>query len=188
MRVLILAHPRSGTAYAAHCFQRCGWDVGHERIGADGISSWMWAVESSDVPWGAARVGEFENVLHILRNPAACVSSVAYVERASEDWRRRYIPIPEDCEAIERAVWSIAGWSRLIRDKTPPNITAQLEHVERAVAKITGAEELGAGAPKINGRMHATLTADQIKATHWVYPETAVLWDKITADYEGAGL
>ena len=188
MRVLVLGHPRSGTGYAAHCFTRAGWDVGHEQVRRDGIASWMWAVESLFVPCGDARDRgyQFDNVLHILREPAACVSSVAYTERISGTWRSQHISIPPDAGPIERAIWSIHGWSRLITDSTPPTHTAQTEQIERAVEEITGSPPLEPSDSARNARPHPFRPADEIKATPWVYPETATLWDRITADYEAA--
>jgi hypothetical protein len=189
MRVLIVGHPRSGTTYAGHCFRRtAGWKVGHETPQADGVSSWMWAVRSWYSPNGKPR-GDTPlppAVLHILREPARCVSSVRYVEGGSENWRRNFIKIPgTECGAVERAVWSIYGWTRLIRENTHPTHVAQTERVERAVAQITGFEELGVD-QYLNTQPHPRLSADQIKAMTWVYPETAIMWDHIQADYEEA--
>ena len=189
MRVLVLGHPRSGTGYTAHCFRQCGWDVGHEKRGRDGIASWMWAAPGEwSVPWGDPR-GDTplpETVLHIMRNPAACVSSVAYTELNSEPWRSGWIRIPEDCGVIERAVWSIYGWSQLIESNHPTH-WAQLEWVEKTVRRITGVKPRGLPA-SVNSRMHCQVSADEIKATPWVRPETAQMWDRITADYYGACL
>lgn len=189
MRVLIVGHPRSGTAYAAECFERtAGWEVGHELVRDDGIASWMWAAPSYWAPWGPAR-GDTKLppvVLNILREPHKCVSSVAHVEEGSEEWRRNWIKLPDNgCGAIERAVWSVYGWTRLIKTQTPPTHTAQTEHVERAVAEITGEERLGCSG-YLNNRAHPRFSADEIKATTWLHPETASLWDCIQSDYADA--
>jgi hypothetical protein len=187
MRVLVLGHPRSGTGYTALCFRQCGWEVGHEKVERDGISSWMWAVEANAVPWGDPRGDTLlpEVVLHVLRDPAACVSSVAYTEHGSEKWRAKWIRIPEGCGSIERAVWSIHGWSRLIESNHPTHRT-KIEEVERVVSEITGAGMLPPGVHRFNARAHREISADEIKATPWVYPETAQLWDRICADYAEA--
>ena len=39
--ILAVGHPRCGTGYAASLLQQFGLDVGHERAGRDGLSSWM---------------------------------------------------------------------------------------------------------------------------------------------------
>lgn len=186
MRVVVLAHPRSGTCYAAHCFQSAGWNVEHETLGHDGIASWMWAVVSREVPWGAARfpahIGA-PNVLHIMREPAAAVSSIAYTEMNTEEWRAKWVPIPRDAGDVERAVWSYLGWNLLIQAQGPTH-RAQLEHVELAVNAVTENSRWRPPEGKRNDRMHAVLSADQIKATPWVHPVTAQLWDRVNAMYE----
>jgi hypothetical protein len=188
MRVVVLGHPRSGTGYTAHCFRQSGLAVGHEKLGRDGIASWMWAVPADPVPWGCPRgaIPLPETVLHVLREPAACVSSVAHTEYRSEEWRRRWIKIPEGCEHVERAVWSLFGWARLI-EQSHPTHTAQLENIERVVKEITGRAPAAPSVIWFNTRSHRKISADEIKATPWVYPETAQMWDRICADYAEAG-
>jgi len=187
MRVVVLAHPRSGTGYVADCFRRCGWKVGHEFVKADGIASWMWAVDSATVPWGDSRGATPlpKNVLHVIREPAACVASVALTESRSEEWRRDWITLPVDCGDVERAVWSVHGWSRLIEEIRPTH-TAKLEDVERVVGEIIGAPAPEPSPHLFNARAHRRISADKIKATPWVYPETAQLWDRIQSDYAEA--
>ena len=190
MRVLIVGHPRSGTGYAAHCFRQCHWRVGHEVALADGIASWQWAVDTKIVPWGYAREGRPlpETVLHVLRDPADCVMSTAYTEQGSEAWRREHVKIPIDHMSgpIERAIWSIFGWTRLI-EKLKPTHTAKLASVERAVGEITGTMPIkSSSAAVLNARPHPTQSADEIKAMRWFHPETATFWDRISADYAAA--
>jgi hypothetical protein len=187
MRVVVLGHPRSGTGYTAHCFRQSGWDVGHESAKPDGIASWMWAVPDDRVPWGDAR-GKTplpETVLHVMRNPAACVSSVAYTEIRSEPWRSKWIRIPEGCGSVERAIWSLYGWSRLIESNHPTH-RAQLESIERSVEEITDVRPTAPSVLWFNKRGHPRICADEIKAMPWVCHETAVLWDRICADYAEA--
>lgn len=184
MRVVVLAHPRSGTMFAAHCFQRAGWDVGHEVRGKDGISSWSWAVDGTAY-YGVCRKGPLPGiVLHILREPAACVSSVAETELGSMPWRRKWIEIP-DARPIERAVWSIYGWNELIRRECNPTHTTQLRDIRYAVYDITGRVP----DPLVgfrNDRPHRVYGADEIKATPWKCNATAQLWDRLVTDYEAA--
>jgi hypothetical protein len=188
MRLVVLAHARSGTSYTAACFRAAGWDVGHERIGRDGIASWMWATDAEEVPLGPPR-GYYplpETVLHVIREPAAAVSSITHTEQASEEWRSRWVPIPPSAGPIERAVWSLHGWTALIRDLRPTH-TAQLRHVEAAVETITGSPP-GHVKGSRNARLHPALSADQIKATVWQCPETAQLWEEACMSYEEAAL
>ena len=63
-----------------------------------------------------------------------------------------------------------------------------IEEVERVVAEITGTPLLPPSPHRFNARSHNEISADEIKATPWAYHETAVLWDRICADYAEAGL
>jgi hypothetical protein len=150
----------------------------------------MWAVKDEwGVPWGEARGDKPvpATVLHVLREPAACVSSVAYTEHLSEPWRAKFISIPSEFGDIERAVWSVYGWSRLI-ERNRPTHTTQLGNVEHAVDEITGRAPEAPSVLWRNERLHASLKADEIKAMRWVHPKTAQMWDRITADYAEAAL
>jgi hypothetical protein len=185
MRVIVTGHPRSGTGYTAHCFRCAGWDVGHEKVGSDGISSWMWAVKSTEVPWGTPRnvYPGATTELHIMREPAAAISSIAYVEQSTEAWRAQWIAIPFDACPVERAIWSYLGWNLLILAQAPTH-SVQLEHVEAKVSEITGEQSLEIPKGYRNDRLHTVLSADQIKATPWRHPITAQLWERVNAIYD----
>ena len=51
-KFLCIGHPRCGTSSISQYLKYMGYDVCHENMGKDGISSWMLAVKSSDYPWG----------------------------------------------------------------------------------------------------------------------------------------
>jgi hypothetical protein len=89
------------------------------------------------------------------------------------------------CGKIERAVWSIHGWTRLIEQNRPTH-RAKLEDVERVVGEIVGAPAPSKSPHLFNARAHRCISADEIKATPWVFPGTAQLWNRIQADYEAA--
>ena len=188
MHLIALAHPRSGTRYTAHCFRQAGWHVLQEELGEDGIASWMWAVESDEVPNGTPRTCplDAEVILHVMRDPAAAVSSIAFTEESSEAWRSRWVHIPMDAGPIERAVWSYYGWNRLI-DAQHPTHRTQLEEIESAVEEITGTAPYDPSVVWFNSRPHQRLPADRIKATTWKHEETAIIWDAVTAMYAEMG-
>lgn len=189
MKVLIVGHPRSGTRFASQCFQNAGWNVGHEELLLDGISSWMWAVDSKECPWGTPRNGQTlpDIRIHILRNPANCIASIVGVERGSELWRSLWIKLPQaGSSVIERAVWSLYRWSKLIRENVDPTLTVKTEALEAYVENITGVDPGVIPFNAMNIRPHRPITADEIKATSWVHGETATYWNRINSDYAGA--
>src|SRR5688572_17821987 len=76
--ILVTGCPRSGTKYMALLLQAYGLDVGHEEMGARGISSFSLAVTSEDGPWGPTRERyRFARVVHLVREPLATIASFA---------------------------------------------------------------------------------------------------------------
>ncbi|MDB5705623.1 MAG: hypothetical protein JWN66_2739 [Sphingomonas bacterium] len=143
----VIGAPRGGTAYMSHALGTFGLDVGHERLGADGICSWMHAVSGTDLPFGEdmyARNSRFvwpEKVIAVVRtSPNAIFSTL--VENAknpqSYAFRRRWIKREFDLDLdrfrtdFERALAAYVFWYRLVERKNPVGWIA----LERASAEL----------------------------------------------------
>lgn len=115
----ITAHPRSGTGFAAKTLQSCDLDVGHEKLGSDGIASWMWLPKDPKVPFGDGYIDtEFERSCFLIRNPLECIASVAFTEVASLPFRCRYADISEySINPLEQAIDSIFSWCQMAEDQ-----------------------------------------------------------------------
>lgn len=73
MRFLVTGTGRCGTTFASRYLRACGLDVRHEELGANGTSSW-------DLACGhkffiTTPLPQFDRVLHLVREPLACISS-----------------------------------------------------------------------------------------------------------------
>jgi hypothetical protein len=91
--VLVTGCGRSGTKYISFVLRRLGLDVGHERMGNDGIASWCMAVNAESVAWGVpASHYRFEHVLHQVRHPLEAIASIATFKEPS--WRFIYAHTP----------------------------------------------------------------------------------------------
>jgi hypothetical protein len=145
----------------------------------------MWAVRCSHVPWGEPRVGPLEagRILHIMREPAPAVCSIAYTDLISEPWRSRWVDIPVEADPIERAIWSYYGWNRLIMRNRPTH-NAQIENIESTVETIVGTKPKAPSIEWLNSRKHPNHSTDEIKSMTWIDPLTAVLWDHLQTMYE----
>ncbi|MFK4998907.1 hypothetical protein ACI2OX_21260 [Bacillus sp. N9] len=77
-KFLVLGHPRSGTGYMAYLLRQFGYGIGHERMGKDGISSWMFAVNDYQV-FADQTLNKknytFDYTIMNLRHPIDIVSS-----------------------------------------------------------------------------------------------------------------
>ena len=115
--------------HIAHALGRFGIDVGHEAIGADGISSWMFAVEDVNLPFGAAgyaRNSRFvfaDTVIAVVRIGLQAVFAMQ-IENAkniqSYAFRRRWIKRLLDVDLdsfgtdFDRALAAYIFWYRLV--------------------------------------------------------------------------
>jgi hypothetical protein len=127
--LLMVGHPRCGTGYAAQVCRQLGLDVGHEKLGADGISSWMFAVEAEDNPYAQDEVARTRRALawkHLVmpvRDLATAVGSVmrdsmhappSYQFRREHILRLSGLDLEQIATPLERAVHSVTTWTRIV--------------------------------------------------------------------------
>lgn len=80
--VYVIACPRSGTGYASQIFQAACFDVGHERMGRFGTSDFRQITHA--IPDQIA-------VLHQVRHPLHCMTSLQTIMDSSFQWLVRRI-------------------------------------------------------------------------------------------------
>jgi len=114
---IVTGHPRSGTGMAAKMLRQVGFDIGHERLGVDGISSWMWVAAETQVPYGHgydARVADDAFWIYLVRDPIDCLASVVFTENGSLPFRCKYADIsPYHIDSIQHGIESMIGWYEL---------------------------------------------------------------------------
>jgi hypothetical protein len=167
-KFLVVGHPRSGTGYMAMLLQAYGFDVGHERLLADGISSWMCAVDTKYVPYGDAKNGaEFEHVLHVVRHPVKTVASMAggillQTRPPALKYMSSYIDTQGGNE-IETAVRTYVEWNTMI-DSLKPSARFKVEHAHLELPKFLtrvglecALDRTKAPARDYNSRLHRQL-------------------------------
>jgi len=146
---LCIGHPRCGTGYISHLLTAFGWQVGHEDMKQDGISSWMLTVNSDNYPWGnignkfnrPIRQFEFNTIIHIIRNPFDAIPSIilenkysptSYIFMRNQILQELHIELPEHSnsrtlqEDIIIATQTFLYWNILCSMKSP-SIVIQLE-------------------------------------------------------------
>lgn len=139
--ILIIGHPRCGTGYAADLCRQVGLDVGHERLGSSGLSSWMFAVSADRNPYALDQVARtrralaWKYLLLPVRNLYDAVPSVILDTThapPSYDFRREHIlsGLGVDLNGfdspIDKAVWSVTSWARLCLSQNP-DLTFRIE-------------------------------------------------------------
>jgi hypothetical protein len=129
--LLIVGHPRCGSGYMSKLLQALGLDVGHEKMGQHGISSWMFAVDDDEVPFAqdkysaSRRTSHFQLCIQHVRDPRAAVPSIMRDNKYSDlsfqfrckHIKQRYeIDLQDYTSDIERAVLSYICWNRIIAE------------------------------------------------------------------------
>ena len=132
-----MAHPRSGTVYMSRLFTEAfGVEVGDEtRMGKDGISSFL--IGAVDNPrWGPDPWDyDFENRIHLVRNPLKVVSSVlACVTEGVQEYMARECGVDPELPAPHRCLLVYREWNKRIEIRKP-NIRMKVEDAPEHLAK-----------------------------------------------------
>jgi len=106
---LITGAGRSGSTYIAKVLQNCGLDVGHHRMGKDGIVCGFYCFDVDRYPVKSHPVPrpKFGVILHQVRHPLKSIGSIT--TGRSWNWSKQFIPIPDSAPRLTRAcyVWLI---------------------------------------------------------------------------------
>ncbi len=135
LRVLVTGCGRSGTRYLSFVLRRLGLDVGHERIGRDGVISWALAVDDAAPPWGPrGRDLSFDVVLHQVREPLRVMNST--VTFREESWRfiARHVPYRAGAPLPLRAAAYWYHWN--VAAERHASLTYRIEDLPRALPEI----------------------------------------------------
>lgn len=162
---LVTGHPRSGTGYMAALMRAHGFNVGHEKVERDGISSWQWAVDSDVVPDGDPRCSrDTETTILVVRNPLQVIASSAFTLRPrSWAFMAKYIgPLPSKATPVKRAMVTWCRWNDLCLNLSPDLVT-NVEDAPRNVARFLGSNAMALPRTTINSRPHRNLTVAKIK-------------------------
>jgi len=144
--LLLIGHPRCGSGYMSKLLDYFGLEVGHERMGGRGISSWMFAVEDEQNPFAldsqsrSRRNTHFGSVIHFVRDPRTAIPSIIRENRHAEKsyaFRRKHIlsAFGVDLDAaqseVERALLSYVYWNKII-ERQPVDLRVRVEEAEAA--------------------------------------------------------
>lgn len=139
--LLITGHPGCGTASAAALCRQRGVDVGHEKLGKDGIGAWMFAVDALDNPLAHDAVVRSRRALawDFLVLPGRDLGQAVDAFRRdarqaaqSYSFRRQHIAeilgidLDSFTTPLERAVRSILCWTLIIY-RQKPNFLFRIE-------------------------------------------------------------
>ena len=146
----IIGSPRCGTGYMAHALRQYGLDIGHEMIGRDGISSWLFAVRDTDLPFGGcvySRNSKYvfpRQTIAVIRDARNAIPSLMLENTKniqSYAFRRRWIRKKYDIDIdsfrddFTRALAAYTFWYRIILENRP-TMWIRLEHARHDLESL----------------------------------------------------
>ncbi|MDE2181839.1 MAG: hypothetical protein KGJ78_02330 [Alphaproteobacteria bacterium] len=153
---LVTGHPRCATTSASEICKQVGLDVKDEEVGADGISSWMMAVDDRSNPFGNGELSrsrrklKWDFMVLVVRNIGDAAPSVIIENRyakASYDFRHKHIlaqtghDLAAAGDELSTAVLSITQWMRIILRQSPQfwfRIEDQQQEFRAFLARTSG--------------------------------------------------
>ena len=150
---LVTGHPGAGLGSAAALLQNLGLDIGHETAGRDGLASWMFAANAEEYPFAkdpiitCRRSLYWETLLHVVENPLHAIPHIIAADAwtgTEADFRAKAILEETGLDlrrfesAIDRAVLSLAGWSRMV-ESMRPDLSFRIEDAETTLAAFLSA-------------------------------------------------
>jgi hypothetical protein len=153
--VLCVGHPRCGSGYMSQLLSAFGLEVGHERMEAQGISSWMFAVDDARYPYGkdkyarSRRYTHFRQIIHHVRSPLDAIPSLLVENQYSETsfaFRQKHIQRYFGLDLatlspMDAAVASFVYWNRII-ELMNPNITVRIENGHKRLFRYLKRKQL----------------------------------------------
>ena len=175
-RVAITGCARSGTTYAAAVFQRLGFDVGHERLRANGIVSWCLAPDTNERCLGPAP-RELDMLqlpyVHQVRHPLRVMASVATLEPHSWAYIARHIPIRAEDSLRLSAMKYWFHWNKLAEERAL--FTYRVEAMAAALPRILDIGDFDREAIDL-------AVLDQVPTTVNTRPHEDPPWDAFEAE------
>lgn len=103
---LITGAGRSGSTYITRVLRRCGLDVGHHKLGRDGIVCGFYCFDVKKYPVKSHPVPrpEFDVLLHQVREPLASIASIQ--TGRSWKWTGQFLPIPRDAPVLTKSCYN----------------------------------------------------------------------------------
>lgn len=116
--ILGIGHPRTGTGYTAKLLRLWGLDVGHERMGEDGIVAWQMADSKNKNPIFLEEGLNYEtytwlNVIYCVRDPKEAIASIAYTEGKTLEYRAARAGFRVSENPLEMAINSLLKWDEM---------------------------------------------------------------------------
>jgi hypothetical protein len=142
-RYCFIGSPRCGSHYVSAFFTNNGIDIGHERLGRDGICAWQFTVSSNNYPYIGDRQAQSDFFVHadewfvFARNPISAIPSLiienqkaplSYAFRRDVIYAQTGVNLDGFASPIEKAARSYVHWYELALKRNPKAVL-RVEHL-----------------------------------------------------------
>lgn len=169
--IVVTGCGRSGTTYSSKWLAEAGLSIGHERLRADGISSWYLVSDSKQVPLGPSyyflrNINKL--VIHQVREPLAAISSMQATGGPSWEFISNEIPIDimNDSKVL-KAMKYYYYWN--LKAEKIAGYTVKVEHFDSQIREIFNKEGVEISKTpnvneqkKVNTRKHVKLNKNDL--------------------------
>ena len=158
--IVITGCPRSGTRFASHILRLNGLDVGHEKLGKDGISSWTLTAGSLDSPCGPSfghirsRLRNY-TVYHQVRHPLDVIASLHTITEGSWDFAFKTLNLRRRPSTLYNAMSFWYYWN--LRAANMSSITYRVEDICSIFNLQKDSEDKA-----VNSRPHQTISLEMV--------------------------
>ena len=144
-KLLAIGHPRTGSGYLSQLLNSYGLNIDHEKMGDDGIVSWMFSVYDLNNPFSLNMYAvskyyvSFEHTIMFARDPLTAIPSIMRENRSSDvsfEFRAKHIlknfqvDIREINNEFEQAIETYYLWSKLAIEINKPSLFVRVEQDE----------------------------------------------------------
>lgn len=167
VKILGVGHPRTGTGFTSAILQSWGLDVGHEKLGKDGIVAWQLAIKHGPWPFINEEIGdnlEHDILIYNVRNPKTSIASIVFTEdirKESLNFRLEQGKVLRSPNRVEQAIYSILRWDLLINQMNP-DFTYRIEDQSKDLFEFLKSKDLEIKwvekTEKVNSRDHSDIS------------------------------
>lgn len=165
--ILGLGHPRTGTKFTAETLVSMNLDVGHEKMGADGIVAWPLVYPKGPWPWVSrtpyAGITPMR-VVYNVRSPHRSIKSIVYTDDKTEksgEWRKKNLDLPlrgEIDNRVEHAIISLLHFDQLIMARSP-DLVYRIEDQDDLLVQMVRDDWVGSSKPLTDHRNPGVVNA-----------------------------
>jgi len=136
-KIMIIGCGRSGTTHICKVFSNLNLEIGHEKMGIHGISSWCMVPDSDIRCWGPSYYDLNDHrftILHQVREPLGVIGSMLTAAEKSWQYIAEFIQIEENDSLLRRSMKYWYYWNLMAEKKA--EYTYRIESLEDEIENL----------------------------------------------------